>query len=68
MGTIRSDTDSCQELRRSKRWSLLPVLTIDGYIAWEVYHGSVTSDMFNDFVRTKCNHTVQEVMDLDRYW
>ena len=40
-----------QDLKRSKRWSILPAFTVDGYIAWEVHQGSITAEIFNDFVR-----------------
>ncbi len=30
---------------------MLPAYTVDGYVAWEVYHGSVNERIFNDFVR-----------------
>ena len=42
-----------QELKRSKRWSILPAYTVDGYIAYEVHQGSITADIFNDFVQHK---------------
>ncbi len=41
-----------QTLKRSKRWSILPAYTMDGYIAWEVHHGSITKDIL-DFMRTQ---------------
>lgn len=48
--------------KRSKRWSVLPAYTVDGYIAWDVIHGSVTEEILNDFVRHKvlpqCTPTV----------
>ena len=37
--------------KRSKRWSVLPAYTLDGYIAWKTYHGSINEILFNDFVR-----------------
>lgn len=37
--------------KRSKRWSILPAYTINGYIVWKVHHGSITEAIFNDFVR-----------------
>ena len=37
--------------KRSKRWSVLPAYTVDGYIAWKTYYGSVNMTLFNDFVR-----------------
>ena len=42
-----------QDLKRSKRWSILPAFTVDGYIAWEVHQGSITAEIFNDFVRNQ---------------
>ena len=40
-------------LKRSKRWSILPALTIDGYLDWIIYHGSINTASYIDFVRTK---------------
>jgi len=40
-----------QSLKRLKRWSILPAFTIDGYIEWVIYQGSITAAIFNDFVR-----------------
>ena len=37
--------------KRSKRWSILPAFTTEGYCAWQVHHGSITHEVFNDFVR-----------------
>jgi transposase len=42
-----------QDLKRFKRWSILPAFTVDGYIAWEVHQGSITAVIFNDFVRNQ---------------
>lgn len=36
--------------KRSKRWSILPAYTVDGYIAFTVHHGSITTQIFNQFV------------------
>jgi transposase len=38
------------ELKRSRRWSILPAFTTMGYISWKVVHGSITSAIFNDWV------------------
>ncbi len=40
-----------QSLKRSKRWRILPAFTIDGYIDWVIYQGSITAAIFNDFIR-----------------
>lgn len=42
-----------QDLKRSKRWSILPAYTIDGYITWEIYQSSITAALFNDFVKNQ---------------
>ena len=39
--------------RRSERWSMLPAYTLDGYIAWDVRHGSYTTATFNDFIKNQ---------------
>jgi len=31
----------------------LPAFSIDGYIAWEVHHGSITKEIFLDFMRSQ---------------
>jgi len=41
------------ELKRSKRWSILPALSIDGYLDWIIYQGSITNELYIDFVRTR---------------
>ena len=38
---------------RSKRWSLCPAYTIDGYITWEIVHESFTAALFEDFIKNK---------------
>lgn len=37
--------------KRSKRWSILPALSVDGYIAVDIFQGSYTAARFNEFVR-----------------
>jgi DDE superfamily endonuclease len=39
-----------RRLERSKRWSVLPAYTIDGFIAWEIEHGSFSQELFEDFI------------------
>lgn len=36
--------------RRSTRWSILPAITVDGYLQYHVHHGSINSVRFNQFV------------------
>ena len=40
-------------VKRSERWSILPAYSLEGYIAWEIIHGSYTKEMFNKFVVDK---------------
>jgi transposase len=39
--------------KRSKRWSILPAIALEGYIAYNIYHGGYNSERFNHFIRTK---------------
>jgi hypothetical protein len=39
--------------KRSERWSLLPAYTIDGFITWDIRHGSYTTETFEEFIETK---------------
>ena len=36
---------------RGRRYLILPVLTLDGLITWDVIEGSVTSERFVEFLR-----------------
>ena len=38
------------ELKRSERYSILPAYTIDGYITWIIRQGSITGNIFNEFI------------------
>lgn len=39
-----------KSFQKGQHYSILPVYTIDGYIAWEVYEGGVNTEMFNVFI------------------
>jgi len=39
--------------KRSERWSLLPAYTIDGFITWDIRHGSYTAEAFEEFIENK---------------
>ena len=41
-----------KSIKRSERWPILPAYTVDGFIAWEIVHGSFDMELFNHFVRT----------------
>jgi hypothetical protein len=42
-----------QCFKRSERWSILPAYTIDGFITWEVVHGSFNAELFQEFIENK---------------
>jgi transposase len=42
-----------RDFRRSERWSILPAYTKDGYMAWKIFQGSYTKQIFNQFVCTE---------------
>ena len=39
--------------KKSKRWSILPAITLEGYLAYDILHGGYTTKRFNNFIRTK---------------
>jgi hypothetical protein len=39
-----------QPLKRTKKWSVLPLYTCDGFADWEIIHGSFNKDLFVAFV------------------
>ena len=45
---------------RGKRYSLLPIMTLDGLFTWKIFEGSVTEEMFVDFLR---EFVVRSMMD-----
>ena len=46
---ISATTD--ESLLKEKKWSILPLYTEDGFISWDILHGSYTIEMFNKFVK-----------------
>ncbi len=38
---------------RSKRWSILPAIALEGYISYDIYHGGYNAQRFNEFIRSK---------------
>ena len=42
-----------KSIKRSERWSILPVYTIDGFYVWDIIQGSYTKELFNEFVCTQ---------------
>lgn len=50
---VKQGTCGVQNLDRSKRWSILPAYTVDGYIACEVHQGNITAAVLNGFVKSQ---------------
>ena len=42
-----------QSIKRSERWSILPAYTVDGFMNWEIVHGSYDKALFNAFIQCK---------------
>jgi hypothetical protein len=38
-------------LKRSQQWSILPALDVRGYVAWRIFQGSITAEIFYEFLR-----------------
>jgi len=47
--------DVAEPFKRSAKWSILPMFTVDGYEAWEVIHSSFNMELFNSFIK---NHVI----------
>jgi hypothetical protein len=50
-----------QSIKRTERWSLLPVYTSDGFFSWEIIQGSYTTESFNAFVENKVFAVLQPI-------
>ena len=37
-------------LTRTKKWSILPLYTYDGFLDWKIVHGSFNGDLFVEFL------------------
>jgi transposase len=40
-----------QSGKRSERWSILPAIGINGYLDYDIFHGSINTDRFTFFIR-----------------
>ena len=50
----------CAELLKyTEKWSILPVYTVDGYVAQDIIKGSYDDEEFNEFVKNfnQVSHT-----------
>ena len=42
-----------QSIKRSERWSILPVYTSNGMLVWEIIQGSYNMELFIEFVKNR---------------
>lgn len=47
---INTPCEAAYSFKHSERWSLLPAMTIDGYITHMVFQGAITSEIFERFL------------------
>jgi transposase len=40
-------------IKRSERWSILPALTVDGYLDYIIHQGAIMADLFIEFIEEK---------------
>jgi hypothetical protein len=40
-----------QSIKRIKKWSILPIYTIDDFLIWEIIHGSYDHTLFISFLK-----------------
>ena len=45
--------ETSRPAKRSERWSVLPALTIEGYLDYIIFQGSITADLFVEFVEER---------------
>ena len=36
--------------KKTKKWSILPLYTYDGFVDWKIVHGSFNGDLFIEFL------------------
>ncbi|KAF9730117.1 hypothetical protein PMIN01_12050 [Paraphaeosphaeria minitans] len=47
---VNTACDVRYSAKRSERWSLLPAMDVDGYVAHMIYQGAITAELMEDFV------------------
>lgn len=47
------ECEAVRPIKRSERWSILPVLTNEGYLDWLIYQDSITADLFVQFIQER---------------
>jgi len=47
---VNTACDVSYSAKRSERWSLLPAMDVDGYLAHTIFQGAITAELLEDFV------------------
>ena len=42
-----------RSFKHSERWSILPAYTMNGFMTWDIRHGSYTAESFEEFIENK---------------
>jgi hypothetical protein len=50
-GPIGCSVELEYSMKRSERWSLLPAMTVDGYLAHRVFQGAITAELMVEFLQ-----------------
>jgi hypothetical protein len=57
-----------QNLRRSKRWSILSAFIVNDYITWEMHQNNITAIIFNDFVQNQMLSQCTSIINENLKW
>lgn len=50
-GPVNEPVELIYSFKRLERWSLLPAMTVDGYLSYCVFQGAITSEILEDFLQ-----------------
>ena len=51
--SINTPVEATYSMKRSERWSLLPAMTVNVYLDYTIFQGSITSEIMEDFLLSK---------------
>ena len=55
---VSTPVEATYSMKRSERWSLLPAMTVNGYLNYTIFQGSITSEIMEDcLARSVLPHT-----------
>jgi transposase len=49
-GPVNTPVELVYSFKRSERWSLLPAMTVDGYLCYAIFQGAITSEIMENFL------------------